>query len=119
MDLEGQAEAIAALPRFQILLVVGSSARGKTQLLKQLERRKMVAIKANHPSLPADRPIVSVLAELLGGQNEAMDRLSAVGISSVPAWLQPFHTLSNGMQAMSSPLRLYHRGQLVTFGLHM
>ena len=83
---------------WQIGVVVGPSGSGKTSIGRQLG-----ALYA--PAWPADAPIIDAIAP--GGDvNAAFGALSAVGLGSVPAWLRPFHLLSNGEQFRANLARL-------------
>ena len=47
------------------------------------------------PSWPADEPIVDTIAPD-GDFNDVTAALAGVGLGDVPAWLRPYHALSNG-----------------------
>lgn len=83
---------------WQIGVVVGPSGSGKTSIGRQLG-----ALYA--PAWPADAPIIDAIAPR-GDVNAAFGALSAVGLGSVPAWLRPFHVLSNGEQFRANLARL-------------
>lgn len=78
---------------WQIGLIVGPSGCGKTTLAREL----FPAPCAARFEWPADRSIVDAFPAALGIR-EITERLSSVGFSSPPAWLRPFHCLSNGEQ---------------------
>ena len=86
------AAAIKSLDAVTLVLITGPTASGKTTLLHKLQAPKP------RTEFPADKPIISVLAKRLKSKESAMDRLSAVGLNSVPTWLCPFSALSNGQQ---------------------
>ena len=70
---------------FNIGLIVGSSGSGKSSILKQFgEEYKPVWVK--------DKSIASHF----GSVDDAIERLSAVGLNSVPTWAKPRHVVSNG-----------------------
>ena len=71
---------------FQLLCIVGSSGSGKSILLSEYGTE----------SIPKwdDRPICSHF----DSYEDAEERLLAVGLSSIPAWLLPYHLLSTGQQ---------------------
>lgn len=77
---------------FQIGAIVGSSGSGKTTLAKQLfglpEESKL------DPSLP----IIEAFPKEMP-YDDCVDALTGVGLSSVPCWLRPAYTLSNGQRA--------------------
>lgn len=66
---------------WSIGLIVGPSGSGKTQILKRdfgvTSRKKW-------------KPTKAIASQVTG------DKLSAVGLNSVPAWCRPYHVLSNG-----------------------
>jgi energy-coupling factor transporter ATP-binding protein EcfA2 len=64
-------------------LIVGSSGSGKTSLLKHYYGI------TNDPDWNPELAIVSQVEQ---------QKLSAVGLNSVPSWCRPFHVLSNGEQ---------------------
>jgi len=89
------------LPRFNapkrdgswsIGLIVGPSGSGKTQLLKR------------HYGVTQPKEWLSdrAIASHFGDSQNAIERLTAVGLNSVPSWCKPFHVLSNGEQFRAS-----------------
>jgi len=70
---------------FNIGLIVGASGSGKSQLLKT--RGKEEDIKWNF-----NKAIVSQFSST----DEAIEKLFAAGLSSVPSLCKPYHVLSNG-----------------------
>jgi hypothetical protein len=102
-DIEHKATrstVIARLPIEQVLankwnigLIVGPSGSGKTQAARAAynsdlwANHKWTENRAVVDEMPADCPL-----------KEIVEVLSSVGFSSPPAWLRPFHTLSNGEQ---------------------
>jgi len=81
---------------FSIGLIVGSSGSGKTTVLKFLygEEKK---IKWN--------PKLSVASHFKDAK-DAVDKLSGVGLNSIPTWMKPYHVLSNGEQYRANMARL-------------
>jgi len=71
---------------FQLLVIVGSSGSGKSIMLKEYGEEFQ-------PEWD-DKPICSHFENY----KEAEERLLAVGLSSIPAWLLPYHLLSTGQQ---------------------
>src|SRR5258706_11399377 len=70
--------------------IVGPSGSGKTTLA-----RAAFAGALHEPSAwPADEAIISAFAGL--PIKEVAQLLTAVGLGSPPAWLRPYHVLSNG-----------------------
>lgn len=71
---------------WDIGLIVGPSGSGKTQILK-----KNYGITLEPDWLP-NKAIVSQL------ESNPIERLSGVGLNSIPSWCKPYHVLSNGEQ---------------------
>lgn len=72
---------------YSIGLIVGPSGSGKSTLLAGFGSEEGV-------EWDSDRAVVSHF----GGVDDAIDRLTAVGFSSIPAWMRPYHVLSTGEQ---------------------
>lgn len=69
-------------------LIVGPSGSGKSQLLRK---------HYGETPMPEWNPRKAIASQL-GTHEEAMTRLAAVGLNSVPSWCRPYHVLSNGEQ---------------------
>lgn len=100
-DYEFDGTSTFTLPRFDapkrdgswsIGLIVGPSGSGKTQLLKR------------HYGVTPSKEWSSdkAVASHFGTSENAIERLTAVGLNSVPSWCRPFHVLSNGEQFRAS-----------------
>lgn len=74
---------------WNIGVILGSSGSGKTTILKKLGEIKKIVFDA-------EKPLISNFDWL--EPKEATLVLTSMGLSSVPTWLRPFHTLSNGEQ---------------------
>jgi ABC-type thiamine transport system ATPase subunit/GNAT superfamily N-acetyltransferase len=74
-------------------LIVGPSGAGKTTVARELFGESMVA----GWDWPADKSILDGFPAAMGIK-DVTEVLSSVGFSSPPAWLRPFHVLSNGEQ---------------------
>lgn len=74
---------------WQIGVIYGGSGSGKTTLLKQFGA-------LTQPKFDESKPLISNFDWL--SPDEATLLLSSMGLASVPAWLRPFHALSNGEQ---------------------
>lgn len=87
--------------KWQIGVIAGPSGTGKTSIGRQLlGGRAMYA-----PEWPANTPIVEAIAP--DGDFDAVTAaLSTVGLGTVPAWLRPYHALSNGEQFRANMARL-------------
>lgn len=84
-------------------LVVGPSGSGKTSIGRLLWPD--VPIYDSDAGWPSDAPIVDGIAA--GGSfDEVTGALAAVGLGSVPAWLRPYHALSNGEKFRAGLARL-------------
>jgi GNAT superfamily N-acetyltransferase len=70
---------------FGIGLIVGGSGSGKSTLLQSYGKEVT-------PNWERDKSIASHFISA----DEAQDRLSAVGLNSIPSWLRPYHVLSTG-----------------------
>lgn len=78
---------------WQIGVIVGGSGTGKTSIGKKLWRGTPI----HNPKWDKTKPIIDQIAAE-GSIDDATACLSAVGLGTVPAWLRPFHVLSNGEQ---------------------
>lgn len=74
---------------WNIGIVLGGSGSGKTTILKKCGELR-------HPNFDLEKPLISNFDWL--EPKEATLVLTSMGLSSVPTWLRPFHTLSNGEQ---------------------
>ena len=74
---------------WNIGVIYGGSGTGKTTLLKQFGVLKSI-------EFDSEKALISNFDWL--EPQEATSLLSSIGLSSVPTWLRPFHTLSNGEQ---------------------
>lgn len=87
---------------FSIGLILGPSGSGKSLLLKMFGQEKEIVWNpekavVSHFSTPSD----------------AIDRLMAVGLNSIPSWCRPFHVLSNGEQFRAGLARKLENGAIV------
>ena len=100
-------DLVAELPiedePWTIGVVVGPSGSGKSSIGKVIfGEDKIVDLNAGWPE---DKPIVDAIAP--GGDfNEVTGSLANVGLGDVPAWLRPFHVLSNGERFRAGLARL-------------
>lgn len=74
---------------WNIGVILGGSGSGKTTILKGCGEIKQ-------PNFHSEKPLISNFDWL--EPKEATLILTSMGLSSVPTWLRPFHTLSNGEQ---------------------
>lgn len=74
------------LPKeFKIGVIVGSSGSGKSTLLKNFGQEEK-PIWSNH------LPIISHFES----SDEAINKMGAVGLNTIPSWYKPYEVLSNG-----------------------
>ena len=84
------------LPKdWNIGVVYGGSGTGKTTILKNFFKKEM-----NTYNFDYNKSLISNFDWL--EPKDATFLLSSMGLSSVPTWLRPFHTLSNGEQYRAS-----------------
>lgn len=84
-------------------LVVGPSGSGKSSLGGEIFGADAVVDLA--AAWPAAEPVIEAIAPA-GDFDTVTAALSAVGLGSVPAWLRPFHVLSNGEKFRAGLARL-------------
>lgn len=87
---------------FGIGVIVGSSGSGKSTLLKDF------GIESK-PEWKYNEPIISHFKN----PDDAINRLSAVGLNSVPSWYLPYHVLSNGEQFRADLARKLSDGAVI------
>ena len=78
---------------YHIGLIVGASGSGKTTLAKHLWGADCFQIL-----IEDERPIIEQFPESLS-YDECAALLMGVGLTQVPCWIRPVHTLSNGQRA--------------------
>jgi energy-coupling factor transporter ATP-binding protein EcfA2 len=97
-DIQNREETSVSIPMnlgeaknfdWNIGVILGGSGSGKTTILKKMGDVKKV-------NFDADKPLISNFDWL--EPKDATLVLTSMGLSSVPTWLRPFHTLSNGEQ---------------------
>jgi ABC-type ATPase with predicted acetyltransferase domain len=71
--------------KFGIGVIVGSSGSGKSTLLNEFGIEEQ-------PEWQTDKAVVSHFAT----PDEAINKLGAVGLNTVPSWYKPYHVLSTG-----------------------
>jgi len=87
---------------FGIGVIVGSSGSGKSTLLKDFGEEE-------EPIWFNSRAIVSHFET----PDDAMNRLMAVGLNTIPAWYRPFQFLSNGEQFRADLARKIKDGAVI------
>lgn len=94
---------IADVPEeYGIGLIVGPSGSGKSSILREFGAYDAVAWERN-----------KAVASHFQDAEEAQERLSAVGLNSIPAWLRPFHVLSTGEQFRADLARRLRHGAVI------
>ena len=97
-DIQNKEETSVTIPMnlgeaktfdWNIGVILGGSGSGKTTILKKIGEIKKVLFDSN-------KPLISNFNWL--EPKDASFVLTSMGLSSVPTWLRPFHTLSNGEQ---------------------
>jgi len=78
---------------FTVGMIVGSSGSGKTTLAKQI-----FGDNCFETSINEDKSILDQLPKNLSYE-ECAKLLSGIGLNSVPCWVRPIKTLSNGQRA--------------------
>ena len=81
---------LAAEPDWRIGLIVGPSGSGKTTVARHV----FGASVADRARWPSDRAVIDCFGEL--PIREITGLLTAVGFSSPPSWIKPYHVLSGG-----------------------
>lgn len=79
--------------KYNVGLIVGASGSGKTTLAKQIYGQD--CFKSD---LDKSKPIIDQLPKELS-YDECANLLSGIGLTSVPCWIRPVYTLSNGQTA--------------------
>ena len=87
---------------FRIGVIVGSSGSGKSTLLKEFGTEES-------PIWFPERAIVSHFEN----PDDAINRLTSVGLNSVPSWYKPYHVLSNGEQFRADLARKVMDGAVI------
>jgi GNAT superfamily N-acetyltransferase len=74
------------LPKhFGIGVIYGSSGSGKSSLLQSFGEEEQIHWDCN-----------KAIASHFESADDAIERLSATGLNSIPSWMKPYHVLSNG-----------------------
>jgi GNAT superfamily N-acetyltransferase len=87
---------------WKIGLIVGPSGSGKTSIGSRIFGKPIYDLYAGWDM---DKPIVDCIVPD-SDFNSVTGALSAVGLGDVPAWLRPFHVLSNGEKFRAGLARL-------------
>lgn len=87
---------------WNIGLIVGASGTGKTSIGQKLFGSGVYDL---YSGWDANKPIIDCI-DPDGDFNSVTGALSSVGLGDVPAWLRPFHVLSNGEKFRAGLARL-------------
>ena len=91
------------LPKdYSIGVIVGASGTGKSTLLKKFGKAKPLLWDSK-----------KAIASHFDSPEDAVERLSAAGLMSVPEWAKPFQALSNGQQFRAGLARSLHDGAVL------
>ena len=91
------------LPKdYSIGVIVGASGTGKSTLLKEFGK-----------AAPIIWDTKKAIASHFESAEDAVERLSAAGLMSVPEWAKPFQSLSNGQQFRAGLARSLHSGAVL------
>lgn len=93
---------------WQIGVVVGASGSGKSSIGKVIFGENLIHDYSK--GWDRNKPIIDCIAPD-GDFNEVTGALANVGLGDVPAWLRPFHVLSNGQQFRAGLQKLFVRSQ--------
>lgn len=88
-----------------VIVVLGKTGTGKTQLLRRIERTSEQLHAAEEIAWNAEQAIVSQF----GTVDEASKWLLAVGLTSIPSWCKPYHILSTGERYRAVIARLLQK----------
>lgn len=86
-------ENVALPENWNIGLVVGASGSGKTTLIKKLFGENVFDC-----DIDPEKPIIEQFPRSFS-YDDCAKILNGIGLTSVPCWIRPFKTLSNGQQA--------------------
>ena len=86
--------------QWNIGLVYGNSGSGKTTMIKHLFGNKIFDVQLNE-----NEPIINQLPEDMTYE-ECVGMLNGIGLNSVPCWIRPVKTLSNGQRARAEAVFL-------------
>ena len=95
--------------KWNIGLVYGNSGSGKTTMIKHLFGDKIFEVK-----LDEDKPIINQLPEDMSYEDCAK-MLNGIGLNSVPCWIRPVKTLSNGQRARAEAVYLMTQSDDIIF----
>tara|TARA_R110002020_G_C16250215_1_gene769749 strand:- start:321 stop:1442 length:1122 start_codon:yes stop_codon:yes gene_type:complete len=95
--------------KWNVGLVYGNSGSGKTTMIKHLFGENIFDVK-----LDETKPIINQLPKELSYE-ECAKLLNGIGLNSVPCWIRPINTLSNGQKARAEAVYLMTKSKDVVF----
>jgi|TARA_R100001594_G_scaffold120509_2_gene156115 energy-coupling factor transporter ATP-binding protein EcfA2 len=95
--------------KWNIGLVYGNSGSGKTTMIKHLFGKDIFDVKLN-----PEEPIINQLPDDLSYEDCAT-LLNGIGLNSVPCWIRPLKTLSNGQKARAEAVYLMTQNKDIVF----
>ena len=103
-------EQLKARGTWSLGVILGPTGSNKTLTLSTLKHLDLIVGVLRQTDVadtwPNDKAIISAIAQAHGGNPQrAIDRLSSVGLNTLPTWLRPFRALSNGQRARASCAR--------------
>jgi ABC-type iron transport system FetAB ATPase subunit/GNAT superfamily N-acetyltransferase len=87
---------------YEIGVIVGASGTGKSTLLKEFGK-----------PIEISWDFQKAIASHFQSPEDAVERLSAAGLMSVPEWVKPFHVLSNGQKFRANLARSINTGAVI------
>ena len=88
---------------WKIGVIYGASGSGKTTLAKQIFGEKIFDI-----SIDENLPVIEQFSDSMNYE-DCSKALSGIGLTSVPCWIRPIKTLSNGQKARAEASLLMHK----------
>ena len=95
---------------WQIGLIYGTSGSGKTLIAKEIFKGNII----ESYNWVNSKSIIDNFSKNLS-MDEITTALSSVGFNSIPSWLQPFNTLSNGQQFRAILARAISENDTICF----
>jgi len=95
--------------KWNVGLIYGNSGSGKTTMIKHLYGENIFDVKLNE-----NEPIINQLPKDLSYEDCAK-LLNGIGLNSVPCWIRPVKTLSNGQKARAEAVYLMTKSNDVVF----
>lgn len=91
--------------KFNVGLIVGSSGSGKTTLAKNIFGQDCFKI-----DIDVSKPIIDQFPDNMS-YDDCSSALMSMGLTSVPCWIRPVYTLSNGQRARAEAALMMARSE--------